>query len=141
MQQQNTAKSKKDATCPSYVFNGNFIPLVAQLANILLRAENFQEFHVKLGQIEQIKLTGKLLDSKLRTIKEIAADVKKNGDGVNPLNKYFPMKPRTLFIFVVGGVTYGEIAACNLIEALTGSKIVLASNAIVSGQDIIQSAF
>lgn len=138
---QSALKSKKDASCPSYVFNGNFIPMIAQLANVLLRAETFQEVSNKLGQIEQIKLTGKLLDNKVKTIKEISADVKKNGEAANPLSKFFPLKPRTLFIFVVGGITYGEIAACNLVEALTGSKIVLASNAIVSGQDIIKSAF
>uniref|UniRef100_A0A1B0DLC0 Vacuolar protein sorting-associated protein 33B n=1 Tax=Phlebotomus papatasi TaxID=29031 RepID=A0A1B0DLC0_PHLPP len=42
----------------------------------------------------------------------------------------FPLKPRTVFVFVLGGVTYAEIAACDLVEKLTGSKIVLASNTI-----------
>lgn len=130
-------KGKKDATCPSYVFNGNFIPMVAQLASILLKSETLADLNSKMGHLD-VKLSGKCFPGHSRTLKDIMLDLKR-GDS-NP-NKSLPLRPRTLFIFVVGGVTYAEIAACNLVGALTGSKIVVASNSIVSGMDLIKSVF
>lgn len=140
---QSPAKSaginmKKDSTCPSYVFNGNYIPVVAQLANILLKSPTFDEMAAKLSHLD-VKVAGKFADDSglLRSLKEVAAGVKKN-DLSPPI---FPLRPRTLFVFIVGGVTYAEIAACNLVERFTGSKIVLASDAIISGSDLVQAAF
>lgn len=127
--------SRKDPSCPSFVFSGTYIPLIAQLASILLKSENFDEILTKLGHLEQMKISAK--SCFMKTIKEYSAGLKRgefSGD-------VFPLKPRTLFIFIVGGVTYAEIAACNLIEKLTGSKIVLASNCIISGSDLMEAAF
>lgn len=124
---------KRDPICPSYVFNGNYIPVIAQLASILLKALNFEEVQLKLGHLDNCKIGGKKFHSNLKSLR----DARENTAGF----RFFPMKPRTLFIFVVGGVTYAEIAACNLVERFMGAKIVLASNAVVSGCDIIESAF
>lgn len=131
------SKPKKDATSPSYVFNGNFIPMVAQIANFLLKTENVVDINSKFSQLD-MKVSGRLLPGPPKSVKDFVADVKK---GEINFNKIFPLAPRTLFIFVVGGITYAEIAACNLVEALTGSKIVLASNQIICGEDLIKSVF
>lgn len=129
---------KKDAVCPSFVFNGNYIPLIAQIANIILKAENFTDIFNKLGNIEQMMLSGRSLNDNLMSFKDVMADIKRGNKSVDEI---IPLKPKTMFIFVVGGITYAEIAACNLVEALTGSRIILASNSIISGSDIISSFF
>ncbi|CRK92252.1 CLUMA_CG005700, isoform A [Clunio marinus] len=116
--------------CPSYVFNGNFIPLVVQLASALLQAKDATELLSKVGHLEQLKLTGSFIGDDLEPFK----------DAVLSNLKILPIKPRTLFIFIVGGVTYAETAACSLIESLTGSTIVLASDQITSGIDLMKAA-
>lgn len=135
---QTPIKAKKNAVCPSFVFNGNYIPLVAQIANIILKAENFTDIYNKLGSIEKIMLSGQSLDGNLKSFKDVMADIKRGNKSVDEI---IPLKPKTMFIFVVGGITYAEIAACNLVEALTGSRIILASNTILSGSDVINSFF
>lgn len=129
-------KKKKDAICPSFVFNGNYIPLIAQIANIILKAENFTDIYNKLGNIEKMTLSGQTLDDNLMSFKDVMDAIKR---GNKSFDEIIPLK--TMFIFVVGGITYAEIAACNLVETLTGSTIILASNSIISGSDIISSFF
>jgi len=131
----------KNPICPSYVFNGTYIPLIAQLANILLKAQSFEDITTKLGTLEQLKVsmfrgTTDKTKNDLKTIKDLSALIKR-GDQAD----LFPLKVKTLFIFIVGGVTYAEIAACSLIEKYTGAKIVLGSNEIITGYDLIRSAF
>lgn len=127
--------ARRDPVCPSYVFNGCFIPVIAQLASTLLTANRFDEFAEKFGHSEQIMLHNTVQQTKT-SVKEATA-AHKRGEFM----EIFPLKPRTLFIFVVGGVTYAEIAACNFVERITGSKIVISSNCIASGGDIIEAAF
>lgn len=124
-----TGKKGSAKACPSYVFNGNFVPLVAQLANVLLKVETLNEFAAKFGHFDNLKLTGSSIGKELKSLKETLAQ--------NP--KIFPAKPRSLLIFIVGGVTYAEIAACCMVESLTGAKIVLASDRITSGIDIVKA--
>lgn len=114
--------------CPSYVFNGNFIPLVAQLSDYLLKCDNFHDFYTKVGHLENLKIS--LNGSDLQNLRDPTAQGTKS----------FPLMPKSVFIFVVGGITYAEVAACNMIESLTGSKIVLASDRILSGVEIVKSA-
>jgi hypothetical protein len=117
-------KSQKVAkACPSYVFNGNYIPLIAQLSNFLMKSESFAEFSSKFNHLDNFKVCA---GDELETSKDSAI--------------IFPIKPRTLFIFVIGGITYAEIAATNMVESLTGSKIVLASDRIVSGIDMMRAS-
>lgn len=127
--------ARRDPVCSSYVFNGCFIPVIAQLVNSLLTANRFDEFAEKFGHSEQIVLHDTVQQTKI-TAKEAAA-AHKRGEYAD----IFPLKQRTLFVFVVGGVTYAEIAACNFVERITGSKIIVSSNCIVSGGDIIEAAF
>lgn len=122
-------------TCPSYVFNGSYIPLIAQLANALHGAAKFEDILDKIGHSDQVVMHRYLNCTKMN-VKELGASIKRG-----EIEDVFISRSKTLFIFVVGGVTYAEIAACHLIERLTNSKIVIASNCILSGGDMIESAF
>lgn len=126
---------KSDPTCPSYVFNGSYIPLVAQLASTLLGSAKFDDILEKIGHTDQICMH-KYLNYTKANVRELAAIVRRG-----EIEDVFVSQPRTMFIFVVGGVTYAEIAACQLVEKLTGSKIVIGSNCILSGGDLVEAAF
>lgn len=127
-----TSSEGKQSVCPSYVFNGSYIPFIAQFANVLLKTESSAEFVAKFGHLESIKVTGSSIGDDLESFKDFATQ---------NANKIFPIKPRTLFIYIVGGVTFAEVAACNMIEQLTGSKIVLASDRVTSGIDVIKASY
>lgn len=127
--------SRRDPVCPSYVFNGSYIPLIAQLTNVLLNANKIDEIVEKFGHSEQIVFHRCYQQSKI-SIKELAAGVKRG-----EILEFFPLKPRTVLCFIIGGVTYAELAAINFVEKLTGSKIVVASDCIASGSDLIEAAF
>lgn len=126
---------KTDPICPSYVFNGSYIPLIAQLASSLLGANKFDDILEKIGHTEQLTMHKYLTHSKT-SVRELAAMVRRG-----EVEDVFLSQPRTLFVFVVGGVTYAEIAACKLVEKLTNSKIVIGSNCILSGGDLMDAAF
>lgn len=115
--------------CPSYVFNGNFVPFIAQFASLLMKTENSADFSGHFSHLENLKITGSSFSDEPEAIK----------DAMNLNSRFFPLKPKSLFIFVVGGITYAEIAACSMVESLTGSKIVLASDKITSGVDLMKS--
>uniref|UniRef100_A0AAG5CYI0 Vacuolar protein sorting-associated protein 33B n=1 Tax=Anopheles atroparvus TaxID=41427 RepID=A0AAG5CYI0_ANOAO len=126
-------------SCPSYVFNGNYIPLVTQLTHLIFAASSFDNLNARLGHLERLKVSGRALggtDSQfaLRTVKELSASSHKAA-----LNQLLPFKEKTMFIFVVGGITYAEIAACHLLERTVGAKIVLASDRIIAGHDLIEA--
>lgn len=129
--------SKQNPLCPSYVFNGTYIPLVAQLAKILCECERFDDFQLKTMNLEQLKIYRYLTIMKENS-KMISTTIKNKNDDI--VDIFLNRKMKKIFIYIVGGVTYAEIAACNLVNQLTGSMIVLASNAIVSGSDLIEAA-
>uniref|UniRef100_A0A182JCX1 Vacuolar protein sorting-associated protein 33B n=1 Tax=Anopheles atroparvus TaxID=41427 RepID=A0A182JCX1_ANOAO len=126
-------------SCPSYVFNGNYIPLVTQLTHLIFAASSFDNLNTRLGHLERLKVSGRALGGTdnqfaLRTVKELSASSHKAA-----LNQLLPFKEKTMFIFVVGGITYAEIAACHLLERTVGAKIVLASDRIIAGHDLIEA--
>uniref|UniRef100_A0A182QKT9 Vacuolar protein sorting-associated protein 33A n=1 Tax=Anopheles farauti TaxID=69004 RepID=A0A182QKT9_9DIPT len=126
-------------SCPSYVFNGNYIPLVAQLTHMIFAASSFDNLNTRLGHLERLKVSGRTLEQAdhhytPRTIKELSASGHKA-----TLNQLLPFKQKTMFIFIVGGITYAEIAACHLLERTIGAKIVLSSDRIIAGHDLIES--
>lgn len=45
----------------------------------------------------------------------------------------------TITICIVGGITYGEIAACRLMEKSSGSRFVFASDVILTGNQLVES--
>ncbi|KAL9697430.1 hypothetical protein quinque_000871 [Culex quinquefasciatus] len=124
--------SGKKQQCPSYVFNGNYIPLVAQLSQMILSATSFDELNNRFGHLERLKLGGKNFVPK--TIRELSITSAKA-----EVNQLLPLKAKTIFVFVVGGVSYAEVAACHVVEKWTGGKIILASDTVLSGCDLIES--
>lgn len=132
---KNSTNSRRDPTCSSYVFNGSYVPVIAQLANALMTAHKIDDFAEKFGHCDQIQLHRCFQHSKI-SIKEMVAGIKHGEYG-----DIFPLRPRNIFCFIVGGVTYAELAAINLVEKLTGSKIIVASDRIASGSDFIEAAF
>lgn len=101
-------------TCPSYVFGGCYIPLIAQLITYLVQAQSDTELKNKLDLV--------------------------NGSIINKgLSKPFPLQRKSIILCVVGGVTYAEIAALDLVEKLYNCKIVISSNSVISGNDLIDA--
>ncbi|XP_052902097.1 vacuolar protein sorting-associated protein 33B [Anopheles moucheti] len=131
--------------CSSYVFNGNYIPLITQLTHMIFAASSFDQLNTRLGHLERLKVSGRVLQgsnqpsvdtfASPKTIKELSASSHKAA-----LNQLFPFQEKTMFIFIVGGITYAEIAACHLLERTLGAKIVLSSDRIIAGHDLIESA-
>lgn len=126
---------RRNPICPSYVFNGSYIPLIAQLTSALMTAQKMDDFVEKFGHSDQIQLH-RCYQHRKMSAKEFAAGIKRAEYG-----DIFPLKPRNIFCYIVGGVTYAELAAINLVEKLTGAKIVIASDRIASGSDFIEAAF
>ncbi|XP_017144253.1 vacuolar protein sorting-associated protein 33B isoform X1 [Drosophila miranda] len=138
------ASSKEVQSCPSFVFNGTYIPLVAQLCSILLRANTAEELSTKLAMIEGMQLH--LDSSRQTTPKAYAAQQKTQPPGPAAASSgaeadVFPLRLRNLFVFVVGGANYAEIAACDFISKLTGAHITVASDSLMAGSDLIAAAF
>lgn len=123
-----TASTSNTTACPSYVFNRLYIPLVAQLCSFLLKSSNIDDLVTKLSMIEQIQINSQSLKSYGQSVKQGNA-------------KDLPLKNRNIFVYVVGGITYAEIAACDLISKITESQVFVASDCILSGSDLIAGAF
>uniref|UniRef100_A0A1B6DTV4 Vacuolar protein sorting-associated protein 33B n=1 Tax=Clastoptera arizonana TaxID=38151 RepID=A0A1B6DTV4_9HEMI len=94
----------------SYVFNGAYIPAVCQIANILLKQElSFDEL-IKIVPNCSLKM-----------------------------NKSIDKPLRTMFIYFVGGFTYAEAAACQLLEKLTGAQIFISGTSVNNGNRLMES--
>ncbi|XP_017018725.1 vacuolar protein sorting-associated protein 33B [Drosophila kikkawai] len=122
-------------SCPSFVFNGTYIPLVAQLCSILLKTNSAEELASKLAMIDGLYLH---LESGRTTPKAYANQMKTSGGADQDI---FPLRMRNLFVFVVGGASYAEIAACDFVAKLTGAQITVASDSLMAGSDLISAAF
>ncbi|XP_011495403.1 PREDICTED: vacuolar protein sorting-associated protein 33B [Ceratosolen solmsi marchali] len=101
----------KGPTCPSYVFNGSYIPLIAQILNILN------------SQITDPKSFEELTNTVGCTFKGIQG----------------PIHPQCIVICVIGGITFSEISACRLIEKSAGIRLVLTSDCILTGNKIMEN--
>lgn len=102
--------SMKSPTCCSYVFNGLYIPLVTQIASMILNGVPLSEVKAKLEPLGTFSVKNE---------------------------KSYPTHSRSILVYVIGGITYAEIAACNLLESLTGGRIVVCSDKVVSGNDLM----
>ncbi|XP_065362392.1 vacuolar protein sorting-associated protein 33B [Calliphora vicina] len=130
----NSKKSQTSSTassCPSYVFNRLYIPLIAQLSSFLLKSATTDDFISKIAMIDGIQINGQPLKSYNQTVKQ--------SDAKDLL--LLPLKKRQIMVYVVGGITYAEIAACNLVSKITDSEILVASDYVISGADLIAGAF
>lgn len=102
----------KSPNCCSYVFTGLYIPFVATMASMLINAAPLKE-----------------LQTKLEAFSDVSFD---NIDN-------YSMKNRSLIVYVIGGITYAEVAACNLLEKMTDSQIILVSDKVISGNCIMDA--
>ncbi|XP_030756877.1 vacuolar protein sorting-associated protein 33B [Sitophilus oryzae] len=100
----------KNPTCPSYVYGGAYIPLITQVAGMVLNAVPLEDIRSKLEPFGSVTV--------------------RNDNG-------YPLHCRTVLVYVVGGVTYAEIAACNLLETLMGTRICVMSDAVINGNDLM----
>nr|CAD7412450.1 unnamed protein product [Timema poppensis] len=102
-------KNPKDM---AYVFSGSYIPAVCQLVHLLIKQEQ---------SIEEI-------------LKLIPSPSKWNGN-----SKTAEVAPRTFLVYFIGGITYAEIAAFQLLEKITGGRILVAGTSIIGGNTLIES--
>ncbi|XP_002070329.3 vacuolar protein sorting-associated protein 33B [Drosophila willistoni] len=131
----NATSSASQQSCPSFVFNGTYIPLVAQLCSILLKTQNADELATKLAMIEGFQLH--LPNDTSFTPKTYAAHLKTSATDQDQ----FPITQRKIFVFIVGGANYAEIAACDLVAKLTGATITVGTDNLMAGSDLIAAAF
>ncbi|XP_047363824.1 vacuolar protein sorting-associated protein 33B isoform X2 [Vespa velutina] len=100
----------KGSTCPSYVFHNAYIPLIAQILNIVVNQEkeskNFDEI---------LKLPDCLMNGQR---------------GI--------LSPKIIVICIIGGISNAEISACRLIEKSMGIKLVLVSDSTITGNKLIE---
>lgn len=101
----------KYPTCPSYVYGGSYIPLITQIISMLLNSIPLDEIKSKLGSLGDLRIRN---------------------------DRSYPLISRSILVYLVGGISYAEIAACNLLETLTGAKICVLSDRIINGNDIIK---
>lgn len=111
-------KNPQDA---SYVYGGAYIPLIAQIVAYLLKKEmSLNELTKSLpGNVTgkpQTRLLGNLVDG--------APDI----------------IPRTVLVYIVGGITYAEISALQFLEAKLGCRILCCGSSIVDAKSLLQSA-
>lgn len=102
----------KYPTCASYVYGGAYIPLVTQVAGMILNSLPVEDIKSKLDPLGPTSV--------------------KNDRG-------YPLQTRSVLVYVIGGVTYAEIAACNLLETLTGARICILSDKVITGNDLMRS--
>ncbi|KAJ8668115.1 hypothetical protein QAD02_009778 [Eretmocerus hayati] len=101
----------KGPLCPSYVFSGSYIPLIAQILNIVR------------SQITDPKGFEELVSSPGCTFTGIQG----------------PIHPAVVVVCVVGGIGFSEISACRLIEKLAGIQLVIVSDSLLNGNQVMES--
>ncbi|CAK1581329.1 unnamed protein product [Parnassius mnemosyne] len=151
------SQADNSKTSPSYVFNGGYIPLIAIVCNALLTSESLSEALTKLSVLNDLKLGGSILDNTkegMETLNEKLSNLKLQNSELDfgcrdaktlqkllktdpKLTSAFSLKTKSVLVYVIGGVTYAEVAACNVIQTATGSKIYVASDCIASGCDFM----
>jgi hypothetical protein len=99
---------------PGYVFGGLYVPVVCQLVSLLIKNELSPDEVMKLGP--SIGTT-----SWAQNAGKMSA------------------APKSFLVYFVGGVTYAEIAAFQLLEKLKGVRILVAGTSIINGNRFIQS--
>lgn len=99
---------------PGYVFGGLYVPVVCQLVSLLIKKELSPDEVMKLGP--SIGTTSWAQNA---------------GD--------WSSAPHSFLVYFVGGVTYAEIAAFQLLEKLTGARILVAGTSIINGNSFIKS--
>ncbi|KAJ1532196.1 hypothetical protein ONE63_000816 [Megalurothrips usitatus] len=102
----------KQPTDMSYVYGGAYIPVTCQLVHQIIKKE-----------ISFDDIVNQLIP----------------GSFVSPTKASTDFLPRSFVIFFNGGVTYAEVAAFQLLEQITGTRIIVASTSVVNGSTLINS--
>lgn len=128
--------SEGGSTCPSYVFNGLYIPFISQLSSLVLKSNSAEDVVRKLGMLDKLNIYMPDSLGKSQSIKSYANSIKQMEH-----KDVFPLRRSNLLVFVVGGVTYSEIAACSVVARESNSKIIITSDSIITGADLIAASF
>ncbi|XP_068622613.1 vacuolar protein sorting-associated protein 33B [Battus philenor] len=143
----------KSKMSPSYVFNNSYVPLIATICNILV-TESLIDALNKLSILNDLKLGGTVLDTMkdgMETLNEKLSNLKlQNGEldfGCRDVRNILKLlkndarltsaKSKNILVYMIGGITYAEIAACEVVQTVTGCKIYIASDCVSSGSDYI----
>lgn len=150
---------KVGKTSPSYVFNGGYIPLIATLCSTLVTADSLNEVLTKISTLNDLKVGGRVLEKckdGMETLNEKLSNLKLQNSELefgckdvkslakalksDPKMNMFPLKRKSVLVYVIGGVTYAEIAACDVIQKTTNSKIYIASDCVSCGGDLMAAS-
>ncbi|XP_012135950.1 vacuolar protein sorting 33B isoform X2 [Megachile rotundata] len=101
---------QQSRSCPSYVFNNAYIPLIAQVLNAIVNQEKDPKNLEELANLSNCVINGQ------------------RGS----------LLPKMVVICIIGGITYAEITACRFIEKSTGIRLVLASDSIITGNKMLE---
>lgn len=101
---------QKSRSCASYVFNNVYVPLIAQILNIVVNQEKDTKSLDELTNLSNCVISGQ------------------RGS----------LLPKMVVICIIGGITYAEITACRFIEKSTGIRLVLTSDNIITGNKLLE---
>ncbi|CAD1477480.1 unnamed protein product [Heterotrigona itama] len=101
---------QKSHSCPSYVFNNVYVPLIAQILNTVVNQEKDSKILDELTNSPNCVISGQ------------------RGS----------LSPKMVVICIIGGITYAEITACRFIEKSTGIQLVLTSDSIITGNKVLE---
>ncbi|XP_071450155.1 vacuolar protein sorting-associated protein 33B [Hetaerina americana] len=108
------AHNLKDSSGMGYVFNGVYIPIICQLVHLLLKKEPKSVIEELLRVIPGPTV----LDEKVQSEHQTVA--------------------RVVLVLIIGGASYAEIAALQLLETLTSSRIIIAGTSLINGKLLVQ---
>ncbi|GFR19338.1 vacuolar protein sorting-associated protein 33B [Trichonephila clavata] len=111
----------KKPTDMSYVFGGSYAPLIGRITEQVA-------IH---GTLKSFEDSMKLLPGP--TIINYKAD--KNTGHVIPTKD---INAKTIFVYVLGGITYAEVAALRLLGKLHGCKIFIGTTSFISGGSLLK---
>ncbi|GFY37591.1 vacuolar protein sorting-associated protein 33B [Trichonephila inaurata madagascariensis] len=111
----------KKPTDMSYVFGGSYVPLIGRITEQVA-------IH---GTLKNLEDSMKLLPGP--TIINYKAD--KETGHVIPTKD---INAKTIFVYVLGGITYAEVAALRLLGKLHGCKIFIGTTSFISGGSLLK---
>lgn len=112
--------SVKDPQDSGYVFGGIYIPLIVQVVSTIIKKEKTLRELLKCLPSDYVDGFDVVIGRSLDSVPDV--------------------NPRCVWVYVVGGITYAEIAAFALLEKKTGCRIVCSGSSIINGNSLIQGA-
>ncbi|XP_065349911.1 vacuolar protein sorting-associated protein 33B [Cloeon dipterum] len=104
----------------SYVFSSSYTPVVGRIMEWMIKGE-------PVAQLED-------------ALKVLPGPTMWRGSRGEYLPRpQLPVVPKTHIVFFIGGVTYAEVSALQILEALTGTKIVIATTSIISKNTLVEA--